>query len=66
MEKISRENLELREAIKRRTIELEQKKSKPVYFDQGSSLIKKFKIKALPAVVSQEGEVLKVEEIPML
>ena len=35
----------------------------PVYFDQGGKLTQHFKIKAVPAVVRQEGLKLRVEEI---
>lgn len=47
-------------------LELEGQENYPVYFDQLGILIKKFGIQALPAKVSQEGMLLKVEEIPLL
>jgi conjugal transfer pilus assembly protein TraW len=34
-----------------------------VYFDQGGGLTRKLQIQAVPAVVSQEGEVLKIQEV---
>ncbi len=46
-------------------LELEEQENRPVYFDQFGYLSAKFKIKAIPAKVSQEGKVLKVEELPL-
>lgn len=34
-----------------------------VYFDQGGVFTKKFKIEAVPAIISQEGKKLKIEEM---
>ena len=34
-----------------------------VYFDQGGYLVERFGIEALPAIVSQDGARLRVEEI---
>lgn len=44
-------------------IELSQALDRSVYFDQGGLLIEKFKIGALPAIVEQDGKLLKVSEI---
>ncbi len=35
----------------------------PIYFDQEARLSKRFKLQQVPAVISQDGEVLKIEEI---
>lgn len=35
-----------------------------VYFDQGGAMIKRFQITRVPALVSQDGLVLNIEEIP--
>ena len=45
--------------------QLEEKLNRPIYFDQGAVLIKKFGIKEIPARVSQEGLRLKIEFIPV-
>jgi conjugal transfer pilus assembly protein TraW len=34
-----------------------------VYFDQGGALVRKFGISQVPAIVSQEGRMLKVNEV---
>lgn len=44
-------------------IDLEEKLGQPCYFDQGGVLTKKFKIEAVPAIVSQEKFRLKIHEI---
>ncbi|KDO02406.1 conjugal transfer pilus assembly protein TraW [Rickettsia tamurae subsp. buchneri] len=44
-------------------IKLAKKLNKPVFFDQGSVLTTRFKIKAVPAVIEQEGILLKISEI---
>jgi conjugal transfer pilus assembly protein TraW len=36
-----------------------------LYFDQGGGLTSKFNIKAVPAVVEQEGKMLKVREVAL-
>lgn len=46
-------------------IDLEKKVGKPVYFDQFGSITQKLGIKAIPAKVSQEGNLLKIEEFVM-
>ena len=35
------------------------------YFDQGGTLVKHFGIRAVPAVVEQQGRVLRVSEVPL-
>lgn len=45
-------------------IDLEIREKHPIYFDQSGYLCQKLGIKALPAYVSQENRVLKIEEIP--
>jgi conjugal transfer pilus assembly protein TraW len=44
-------------------LDLQKTLNRPVFFDQGGVLIKKFGIKHIPAMVSQEGMQLKVSEI---
>lgn len=35
------------------------------YFDQGGTLVKHFGIRAIPAVVEQQGRVLRISEVPL-
>ncbi|WP_342257178.1 type-F conjugative transfer system protein TraW [Rickettsia endosymbiont of Aspidapion aeneum] len=44
-------------------IELRQELNKQVFFDQGGVLTTRFKIKAIPAIIEQEGILLKISEI---
>lgn len=44
-------------------IELAQGLNKQVFFDQGGILTTRFKIKAMPAIIEQEGGLLKISEI---
>lgn len=44
-------------------IDLMQKWQMPVYFDQRGTLVKKFGIGAVPAIVSQEGKMLRIDEL---
>lgn len=44
-------------------LELSKHHQKRFYFDQGGALIKKFKIQQVPAVISQDGKRLLVEEL---
>ncbi len=46
-------------------IELGRNLNKEVYFDQGGILTKKFKIKAVPAIIQQEGKHLRLQEIAL-
>ena len=43
--------------------ELSEKINRRVYFDQSSKLIKHFGISAVPAVVTQQGNMLRVSEL---
>lgn len=44
-------------------VDLQKRWGHPVYFDQGGSLVRKFGISQVPAVISQEGKKLRVDEI---
>ncbi|MDP3532599.1 MAG: type-F conjugative transfer system protein TraW [Alphaproteobacteria bacterium] len=46
-------------------LQLEEKIERPVFFDQQALLTKKLKIQFIPARVTQEGVVLKIEEIDL-
>jgi conjugal transfer pilus assembly protein TraW len=46
-------------------LELMTKHQRRFYFDQGGSLVERFGIRAVPAVVVQEGRVMRVREVPM-
>jgi len=46
-------------------LELEKKENRPVYFDQNGLLVKKLKIGSVPAYITQEGNLLKIETIPI-
>ena len=49
--------------VKGAVIELMRSKKIRFYFDQNGNLIKKFEIKSVPAIVEQEGKMLKVSEV---
>lgn len=51
--------------IKGQPMQLEETLNRPIYFDQGGVLSKKFGIHQVPARVSQEGLKLKIEFIPV-
>lgn len=51
--------------IRGRIIDLMRLKKVRLYFDQGGNLTSKFNIKAVPAVVEQEGKMLKVREVAL-
>ena len=51
--------------IRGKIIDLMRLKKVRLYFDQGGNLINKFSIKAVPAVVEQEGKMLKVREVAL-
>lgn len=51
--------------VKGQPMQLEEDLNRPIYFDQGGILIKKFGITQIPAHVSQEGMKLKIEFIPI-
>ena len=44
-------------------LELMDSLKRPVFFDQGGMLCKRFKIEATPALVEQEGKLLRVREV---
>jgi len=45
--------------------EIEEQKNIPVYFDQGGELVNKLGINAIPALVTQNGSLLQIEEISL-
>ncbi len=49
--------------IKGRLLDLMRANKVRFYFDQGGNLTKKFSIHAVPAIVEQEGKILKVREV---
>jgi len=51
--------------VKGAPLEVMRERGRRVYFDQKSALSNQFEIKVVPTVVSQDGNVLKVEEIPL-
>lgn len=51
--------------IRGKIIDLMRLKKVRLYFDQGGNLTNKFSIKAVPAVVEQEGKMLKVREVAL-
>jgi len=51
--------------VKGSPFELEEKKERPVYFDQGGALSEKFGIRSIPCRITQQGEKLLIEEIPL-
>lgn len=46
-------------------LEIEEKEKRPVYFDQKGSLTQRFKIRNIPAKITQQGKYLLVEEIAL-
>lgn len=44
-------------------IELSEKLARPIYFDQGGLLTERFNIEAIPAIICQEGKLLKIREV---
>ena len=44
-------------------LDLQKRWKKQVYFDQQGTLVKKFGIKQIPAVVYQEGKLLRIDEL---
>lgn len=51
--------------IKGNPFDLEDKEKRPIYFDQGGVISRKFQLKNVPAKISQDGLVLKIEEFPV-
>ena len=46
-------------------LDLMKRWNKPVFYDQEGALVRKFGIAAVPAIVSQEGQRLRIDEVPM-
>ena len=51
--------------VKGPPLEMMKTENRSVYFDQGGSIAKHFKIEAYPAKIVQESTLLRVEEIPV-
>ncbi|MCB9092670.1 MAG: conjugal transfer protein TraW [Halobacteriovoraceae bacterium] len=47
-------------------LKLQEEKNHPVFFDQGGMYSRKFQVERVPCRITQSGEVLLVEEIPVL
>ena len=46
-------------------LDLMKRWNKPVFYDQDGTLVRKFGIVAVPAIVSQEGQRLRIDEVPV-
>ena len=46
-------------------LDLMKRWNKPVFYDQEGTLVRKFGISAVPAIVSQEGQRLRIDEVPV-
>jgi len=46
-------------------MDLMKRWNKPVFYDQEGTLVRKFGIAAVPAIVSQEGQRLRIDEVPV-
>lgn len=46
-------------------LDLMKRWNKPVFYDQEGALVRKFGIAAVPAIVSQEGQRLRIDEVPV-
>jgi len=46
-------------------LDLMKRWNKPVFYDQDGTLVRKFRIVAVPAIVSQEGQRLRIDEVPV-
>lgn len=46
-------------------LDLMKRWNKPVFYDQNGTLVRKFGIVAVPAIVSQEGQRLRIDEVPV-
>ena len=46
-------------------LDLMKRWNKPVFYDQNGTLVRKFGIAAVPAIVSQEGQRLRIDEVPV-
>ena len=45
-------------------LDLMKRWNKQVFYDQDGTLVRKFGITAVPAIVSQEGQRLRIDEVP--
>ena len=46
-------------------LDLMKRWKRPVFYDQEGALVRKFGIAAVPAIVSQEGQRLRIDEVPL-
>lgn len=46
-------------------LDLMKRWNRPVFYDQEGTLVRKFGIAAVPAIVSQEGQRLRIDEVPL-
>ena len=46
-------------------LDLMKRWNKPGFYDQNGTLVRKFGIAAVPAIVSQEGQRLRIDEVPL-
>lgn len=46
-------------------LDLMKRWNRPVFYDQEGALVRKFGIVAVPAIVSQEGQRLRIDEVPL-
>lgn len=51
--------------VKGAPLDLMRARQRRFYFDQGGSLVKRFGIRAIPAIVEQQGRILLVREVPL-
>lgn len=51
--------------VKGAPLDLMRARQRRFYFDQGGTLVKRFGIRAVPAIVEQEGRILMVREVPL-
>lgn len=51
--------------VKGAPLDLMRTRQRRFYFDQGGSLVKRFGIHAVPAIVEQQGRILMVREVPL-
>ena len=51
--------------VKGAPLDLMRARQRRFYFDQGGTLVKRFGIRAVPAIVEQQGRILLVREVPL-
>lgn len=51
--------------VKGAPLELMRARQRRFYFDQGGTLVKRFGIRAVPAIVEQQGRILHLREVPL-